>query len=193
MKALVIVDMIDEFVGGRLGTEKSRAIVENVAALANHAHREGWPIVFACDSHQPGDPEMALWGEHAIHDTPEAGLATELLVLLDDGVVENAVICRKTEYDAFAAGNARLGMPLAVYLGPAKGVSEVVIVGTCTHICVAQTAIGAFQAGFDVTVVADAVAGFENTDEVFWLRHIRDLTGAKVPFTSDLLATGVKS
>jgi nicotinamidase-related amidase len=186
MKALIVVDMLEEFVDGRLGSDKSRAIVPNVAALANHAQAEGWQVVFANDAHQPGDPEIALWGEHAIHDTPEAGLATELLVRLDEGVVEGAVICRKTEYDAFAAGNARLGMPLAVYLG-AKGITEVVIVGAATHICVAQTAIGAFQQGFDVTVVADAVAGFEDTDEAFWLNHIRTLTGAKVPFAADIL------
>lgn len=180
MRGVVVVDMISEFVDGRLGSDKARAIVPKVAEIVNRAHAAGIPVAFVNDGHQEGDPESEVWGPHALVGSDESGLSSDLLVLLDEGVIEAAANIRKTEYDAF--GTYSGGEQWA----RSKSLSEVVIVGTCTHICIAQTAIGAMQRGFKPIVVADAVAGFPDTDEAFWLRHIRTVTGADVPFLADL-------
>jgi nicotinamidase-related amidase len=178
-KALIVVDMLEEFVDGRLGGEKARAIVPNVAELANRFVADGETVVFACDAHYPDDPEIALWGEHAM---AKGGvkLSRHLEDALSDDAHRRLRVMTKRTYDAF---DYRMKMWL-----DQRNVTDVYIVGVCTHICVAQCAIGAFQMGYGVTVVADAVAGFDDTDEAFWLRHIAALTGARTPFTHDILA-----
>ena len=163
-RALLVVDMLADFVEGALGSERSRAIVPAVAALVRRFAENGETVVFACDAHEQSDPEIALWGAHALKLSDGASVSPALLALT--GPQPGAIFHAKRGYDAFAGGN------LAIRLRH-WGIDEAVIVGTCTHICVAQSAIGAFQAGLAVSVVSDAVAGFPDTDEAFWLDHIR--------------------
>jgi nicotinamidase-related amidase len=35
-------------------------------------------VVFSNDAHEPGDPELAVWGEHAMVGTPGAQVIREL-------------------------------------------------------------------------------------------------------------------
>jgi len=72
MKALIIVDMLDDFVDGKLANPRAQAIVEPLARLLAHAREEGWVVVFSNDAHDPEDPEMAIWGEHAMEGDPGA-------------------------------------------------------------------------------------------------------------------------
>ena len=61
MKALIIVDMLDDFVDGKLANPRAQAIVEPLARLLDHARQDGWAIVFSNDAHHPDDPEIAIW------------------------------------------------------------------------------------------------------------------------------------
>lgn len=201
-RALVVVDMVDEFVHGRLGSEKSRAIVPACQRVLEHARSEGWPVAFTRDFHLDGDPELALWGEHSMGGTPGAQLIPEL-----DANERRASerIFSKRAYSAFH--NPQLepwlwkhvadlekrpwqekGRQGVAYDRPANGhPTELVLVGTATHICVAQTAIEAFQLGFKIAVVSDATCGFMDTDDRAWLAHIAQLTGAWLPDSDALV------
>ena len=73
MKALVIVDMLDDFVTGALANPHAERIVEPLAHLLEHARRdEDWVVVFSNDAHDPSDPELRVWGEHALAGSPGA-------------------------------------------------------------------------------------------------------------------------
>ena len=58
MKALVIVDMLKDFVDGTLANPRAQAIVPPLQRLLAHARAAGWVVVFSNDAHEPGDPEL---------------------------------------------------------------------------------------------------------------------------------------
>ena len=72
MKALVIIDMLNDFVDGALANPRAQAIVPALGRLLAHARGAGWVVVYSNDAHEAGDPELAVWGEHAMAGTPGA-------------------------------------------------------------------------------------------------------------------------
>ena len=62
MRALIIVDMLNDFVDGKLANPKAQAIVEPLQRLLAHAREQGWVVVFSNDAHHPDDPELRVWG-----------------------------------------------------------------------------------------------------------------------------------
>ena len=147
MKALIIVDMLDDFVDGKLANPRAQAIVEPLARLLAHAREDGWVVVFSNDAHKPEDPEMAIWGEHAMEGDPGAQVISALAPR------EGEIISPKRHYGAF--DDTGLTEQLK-----ALGVDEVVITGQHTHICVRHSSYGALRNGFAITVPRDAVCAF---------------------------------
>ena len=72
MKALIIVDMLIDFVDGKLANPRAGRIIGPLQQLLDHARQSGWAIVFANDAHRPDDPELKVWGEHAMEGDPGA-------------------------------------------------------------------------------------------------------------------------
>jgi nicotinamidase-related amidase len=97
VKALIIVDMLDDFVTGKLANPRAQAIVPPLVRLLAHARAEGWAIVFSNDAHQPGDPELKIWGEHAMAGDPGA----EVLAALEPHPGEREFVSPKRAYGAF--------------------------------------------------------------------------------------------
>src|SRR5712691_11859921 len=77
-EGVVIIDMLDDFVDGALANGRARAIVPSLKRILEHARREGWVVVFSNDAHQPGDPELNVWGEHAMAGSSGAQVISEL-------------------------------------------------------------------------------------------------------------------
>ena len=97
MKALIIIDMLDDFVDGALANPKAQAIVPNLQRFLAHAREAGWIVVFSNDAHQPGDPEMAVWGPHAMAGAPGA----EVIKALAPREGPREIISPKRFYGAF--------------------------------------------------------------------------------------------
>ena len=152
MKALIIVDMLDDFVDGKLANPRAQAIVEPLARLLDHAREDGWVVVFSNDAHDPSDPEMKIWGEHAMAGDPGAQVIPEL------AAQEGEIISEKHHYGAFD------GTGLDEQLR-ALEVDEVVLTGQHTHICVRHSAYGALIRDYEFTIRRFAVCGFEGVDE----------------------------
>ena len=179
MKALVIVDMLKDFVDGALANPRAQAIVPPLQRLLAHARDEGWVVVFSNDAHRPDDPELKVWGEHAMEGSPGAEVIDDLQPR------EGEIVSPKRHYGAFDETG------LAEQLTE-RGVTEVVIAGQHTHICVRHSSYGALRNGFDVTVPSDAVCAFEGVDEGEALEYLKmayhanatsvhELTGARIP------------
>ena len=175
MRALVIVDMLEDFVHGALANPRAAAVLQPLQELLDHARREDWVRVFANDAHEAGDRELALWGDHAMAGTAGA----EVVAGLAPEPGRNELVVPKRHYGAFD------GTDLAERLR-SRGVGEVVLAGQHTHICVRHTAYGAFERGYRITVPRDAVCAFEGVDEEEALSYLRTVYGARVTTVAEL-------
>ena len=175
MKALVIIDMLDDFVGGALANPRARAIVPSLKRILEHARREGWVVVFSNDAHQPGDPELKVWGEHAMAGSSGAQVISEL----QPQPGERELISPKRAYGAFD------GTGLDEKLRE-LGVDEVVLAGQHTHICVRHSSYGALIRGYEITIPGDAVCAFEGVDENDALDYLRNTYAARITSVDEL-------
>jgi nicotinamidase-related amidase len=179
VKALIIIDMLNDFVDGALANPRAQAIVPSLQRLLEHARRKGWVVVFSNDAHQPGDREIAVWGEHAMAGTPGAQVVEPLKPERSRG----DLIVPKRLYGAFDGTD--LGRALH-----ARGVDEVVLAGQHTHICVRHAAYGAFERGYAITVPRDAVCTFEGVDEDQALDYLKTVYGARITTVDELVSEG---
>jgi len=174
VRALIIVDMLNDFVDGKLANPKAAAIVEPLQRLLRRARTEGWVVVFSNDAHEPDDPELRVWGEHAMAGTPAAEVIPQLEPLPGE------IISPKRVYGAFDFTGLDEQLK-------ERGVDEVVVTGQHTHICVRHTSYGALIRGYAVTVPRDAVCGFEGVDEEDALAYLETAYAARIT-TVDALA-----
>jgi nicotinamidase-related amidase len=175
MRALIIVDMLNDFVDGKLANPKARAIIGPLQRLLALAREQGWVVVFSNDAHEPDDPELRVWGEHAMAGTPEAEVIPEL------APVEGEIVSPKRAYSAFDFTG--LDEQLRE-----RGVDEVVIAGQHTHICVRHSSYGALIRGYEITIPRDAVCAFEGVDEDDALAYLELAYGAAITTTAELAA-----
>jgi nicotinamidase-related amidase len=181
MKALVIVDMLDDFVTGALANPDAQRIVEPLSRLLEHARGDDdWVVVFSNDAHDPSDPEMRVWGEHALAGTPGAQVIAEL----EPRPGRTEIISPKRHYGAFD------GTGLDEQL-KALGVDEVVVAGQHTHICVRHSSYGALVRGYRVTVARDAVCTFAGVDQDEALEYLVMAYGAEVTDVATLTGSPV--
>jgi nicotinamidase-related amidase len=174
MRALIIVDMLNDFVHGKLANPKAQAIIEPLQRLLACAREEGWVVVFSNDAHHPDDPELRIWGPHAMEGTPEAEVIPELASRADE------IVSPKRVYGAFD------GTGLDEQLKE-RGVDEVVITGQHTHICVRHSSYGAQRSGYRIVVPRDAVCGFEGVDEDDALAYLEMAYGAEITTVDELV------
>jgi nicotinamidase-related amidase len=180
--ALVIVDMLRDFVDGRLANPAASPTIERIATLAEAARgRDDWIVVYGNDAHHPGDLELRVFGEHAMVGTPGAEVVPELAPAGGDVVVP------KRYYSAFTQTD--LEATCLVH-----GVGRVVIVGQHTDCCVRHTSYDAFQRGLEVVVPADATAVFQplsaepvEARQQRALDYLRTFYGARVARSDELL------
>jgi nicotinamidase-related amidase len=174
MRALIIVDMLNDFVDGKLANPRAQGIIEPLQRLLGHARSQGWVVVYSNDAHEPGDPELRVWGEHAMAGTPEADVIPQLEPQAGD------ILSAKRVYGAFDFTG--LDEQLAE-----RGVDEVVVTGQHTHICVRHTSYGALIRGYAVTVPRDAVCAFEGVHEDEALAYLEGTYGARITTVDELV------
>ncbi len=149
--AILVVDMLNDFVTGALKCDRGLAVVPNIAKLLQGARKAGVPVIFCNDAHVKGiDRELKLWGEHAIAGTKGAEVIPEL------GVCERDYIVPKRRYSGFFHTDLDL-------LLKELGVDTVILTGLHTHMCVRHTAADAFCLGYNVVVAADGTDAFTET------------------------------
>jgi nicotinamidase-related amidase len=176
MRALIIVDMLNDFVDGKLANPKAQAIVEPLRRLLAHAREDGWVVVFSNDAHHSDDPELKVWGEHAMAGTPGADVIPQLVPR------EGEIVSPKRDYGAFD------GTGLDEQLKE-RGVDEVVIAGQHTHICVRHSSYGALRRGYDISIPRDAVCAFDGVDEDEALAYLEMAYAAKITSVDELVGT----
>lgn len=173
--AVVVIDMLNDFVTGKLACERAERIVPHLGRLLGAARDHGVPVVYSGDAHLPSDPEIELWGEHAMAGTEGAEVIPELAPEAGDHVLP------KRTYSAFH----ETGLDLLLRT---LGVEAVVVAGLHTNICDRHTAADAFFRGYRVIVPTDAVEAFTEEEHRSGLEYLEKVYGAELVEADELIA-----
>ncbi len=174
--AVIVADMLVDFVTGALAHPPSQEMVPDLVRLLDGARERGWLVCFVNDAHLPGDVEERLWGAHAMAGTPGAAVIPELAPQPGDATFA------KRYYSGFHETG------LDMYLRQ-HGVETVVITGQHTHICVQHTAGDAFVSGYQVVVASDCVTAFTPEDNAAGVAYMERMYGATTMTVDDILGT----
>lgn len=166
--ALLVIDMIREFVTGRLGGAHARAVVPCIGRLVDAARRGGSPVVYVTDAHLEGvDHEFDVWGSHAVAGSPEAEMVPEL------EPEKGEYRLYKRRYSAFyATGLDALLRELDV--------DTVVLTGVLTNICIQHTAADAFFRKYKVVVPTDCVNALTPEEQESSLAFMERMYGVEL-------------
>ena len=154
--ALVLIDLANDFVypggviadaGGLEYQARAQGILPTLRRLLDAARRANIGVVYATDAHQPGDSELLKWPPHAMKGTPQAEIVPAVAPEPGDLVVE------KRTYSPFVSSEIDA-------LLQARGVRRLYITGLHTDCCARHTSGDAFQRGYDLVWVTDALQAF---------------------------------
>lgn len=175
--AVLVVDMLNDFVTGALKCDRGLKIVPKTAELLNGCREKGIPVIFCNDAHIKGiDHELKLWGDHAIAGTEGAEVIPELQLCEKDYVVP------KRRYSGFFHTDLDL-------LLKELGVDTVIMTGLHTHMCVRHTSADAYQLGYSVVVAKDATDSFTQEDYDYGIKYLKEVYGAEITDVNTLLKT----
>ncbi|MEO9319883.1 MAG: cysteine hydrolase [Nitrososphaera sp.] len=177
--AVLILDMLNDFVYGKLKCERAARIIPNIKTLRGVARKNNVPVFYCNDEHLPIDSyEMKLWGKHAMKGTKGAMVIDSLKPHKSDYVIP------KRTYSAFDGTGLDKALQ-GVYDG--KGANTVIITGLHTNICDRHTAYDAFVRNLDIVVPEDAVEAFTEGDHVSGLDYLKRVYGAKIRTVSEIV------
>jgi nicotinamidase-related amidase len=177
--AILVIDMLNDFVKGKLKCERASRIIPNIQVLLDNARRKDIPVFYCIDEHLPLDTyEMNLWGPHAMKGTEGQRIIDELRPSDRDYVIP------KRTYSAFDGTELDRALK-AVYDG--KGANTIIITGLDTNICARHTSYDAFTRGLRIIVVEDGVDAFTEEEHMSGLEYMKRVYGAEVKRTSDVV------
>jgi len=173
--AVVVIDMINDFVMGVFKNERAAKIIPNVKRLLKFARKQGVPIVYATDAHLPNlDPEFEVWGPHATKGSWGAEIIDELKPEKGDYRV------LKRKYSAFQ------GTDLDMLLRELK-IDTLILTGVITDICIQHTAADAFFRGYKVIVPQDCVEAADAPTQNAAIKFLRKAYGAEITTVNELM------
>ena len=167
--AVIVVDMLRGFLeeGYPLYIgEKHRRIIPNIQRLIEKESRAGSKIFFICDNHALDDLEFKMFPPHCIEGTVETEVIPELAGYPGE-------IIPKRRYSGFF--DTELEEKLR-QLNPDK----LIVCGVATNICVMHTVADARNRDYEVEVLSDCVASFDEEAHRFALEHIEKVLGVKL-------------
>ena len=168
-KALLVIDMLNDFVlpGAPLEVPETRKVVKNIQREIKKAREEKVPVIYLCDSHRKGDPELKVYPPHALKGSKGSKVIEELKPQAEDVVIE------KHTFSGF------FNTDLDYVLAKLK-VKELLVTGCVTNICVAATVADAFYRGYKTKVIKDCVAGLDTESHNFGLKQMASVFGAEI-------------
>lgn len=154
--AVVVIDMANDFVyrggviadaGGPDYQKRAQQIIAPLARLLAAARRAGITIIYATDAHTAGDSELRKWPPHAMAGTRNAEIVPGLKPEPSD------VVLGKQTYSPFL--NSAFERVLHE-----RGLTRLYVTGLHTDCCARHTSGDAFQRGYDLVWVTDALQAF---------------------------------
>ena len=171
---ILVVDDIDGFLKeGILADKKNMVVVPETRKLLRRKISEGWEVIFLCDSHKEGDPELQIFEDHCMAGTKEAKVVDELFEFVTP---ENYI--PKPGHDGFYGTNLE-------EIIKQKNPEKIVVVGVCTDVCVLYTIIGLRNIKLpnpdcQVIVPKDCVRAFDVANTDVWFAHMKNVLDVQV-------------
>jgi nicotinamidase/pyrazinamidase len=154
--------------GGRLYVTGGESIIPNLRLLTAWAGEHHVPVISSACAHQPGDPELQIYGQHCMAGTAGQQKVPETL-LPNRCVVPNRpvevphlkefqqIIIEKQAFDFATNPNSeQILRQFEISL-------EIALYGVVTELCVAATARSLLAFGYRISLVRDAVAELDAT------------------------------
>jgi nicotinamidase-related amidase len=176
--AILVNDMLNDFIHGALRSDRASKIISSIRDLVYVARKEGIPIFYCNDEHVEDDPELEIWGPHAMKGTEGSKVISELEPDQHDYIVP------KRFYGSFDSTNLDTLLKES-YEG--RGVTTLIITGIHTHICIKHTSYGAFIRGYNIIIPEDAVNAFTREHHESGLSYIKNNYGAQIKRTSEIV------
>jgi len=178
-KALIIIDLLNDFVTGDLKSDRAERVVPKLKKLIEATRKRNIPVIYSNDAHYPQDVEVvAKWGKHAIKGTKGAEVIPELKPTAKDYIVE------KRTYSGFYETGLD-SLLRSLYRG--EGVKTVILGGLHTNICVRHTAADAFFRGYKIIIAKDGVEAFTQEDHEQGLKYLKDVYNAKIMAVDEII------
>ncbi len=159
--ALLIIDMQRYFLdpASHAGVPSAAAVRAGVLSIKSVFEANGRPVIATrhLDGADPSSPMMRWWSNRVEARDPMSAL--------DEEIAARAHVVEKTAYDAFYESTLEETLR-------AQNVSQLVITGVLTHLCVETTARAAFIRGFDVFIPVNATATYNRELHVGSLRGL---------------------
>ncbi|HHV45714.1 MAG TPA: cysteine hydrolase [Tissierellia bacterium] len=170
MKALIVVDMLNDFIlkdGALYSGKRAEEIVDFINDKIAEFREKGYPVIFLCDNHEIDDKEFDMFPPHCIAGEYGSRIVDSIDVKDGDKII------KKRRYSGF------FGTDLDIYLREKK-IEEIYLVGVCTNICVLYTAADARNLGYSVCIYEEGVASFDEEAHKFALKEAKNTLGCKI-------------
>jgi nicotinamidase-related amidase len=170
-RVIIVVDMINDFVTGKLGSDGARKIVANIVLLLKKAKEREIPVIYLRDAHSSDDKELGVWGEHAMKGTQGSEIIPQLQPEKNDIVID------KKWYSAFV--DTQLHDILKQ-----MGIDTIIFTGVSTDICVQNNVASAYFLEYKTIVLRDCTASLDEVSYEFSLKYMKNIFGTEIT-TSD--------
>lgn len=160
--AVLVVDMLNEFLaeGGQMVLLEGRRTIEPIRQLIEAARRAGIRVIWVCDEHPTTeDAEFLKRVPHCLRGTWGAQIVDELKP------AENEIRITKRRYSGFFQTD--LDLRLRDW-----GITQLIVTGVVTNICVRSTTHDAFFLGYQVLIPEECVAATSEREQASSLYDI---------------------
>ena len=174
--ALIIIDMLNDFVeeNGALVVPAAKALVPTQLQILNQARQKSMTVIYLADNHMPDDEEFKVWPKHSVAGTRGAQVVDELAPIKGEKVIP------KRRYSGF------FGTDLDLTLREA-GITNIILMGVLTDICIMYTSADASARGYNVYVVADGTGSTVRENHQFALQHMKEIHNTAVVTANQVL------
>jgi len=162
--ALLVTDMqVDFCPGGSLAVAQGDAIIPVINHYIELFQQKGLPVYATRDWHPAETSHFSQfggkWPPHCVQGTPGAEFHPALQLPEDVIIVSKGTDPHRDDYSPFQVIVAD-GHTFADHL-KAAGTTHLYFCGIATDFCIKWAALDALRAGFEVTVLRDAVKGID--------------------------------
>jgi len=172
-RALLVIDMLNDFFYGKLKCERCQKIIPDIKKLIDFSRDKKIPVIYICDSHTPTDLEFRMWPEHAVEGTEGA----EVIPELKPG--KNDFIIKKRKYSAFfQTGLDSLLREMEI--------RELILSGILTDICIQHTAADAFYRGYKTVIPKECTEALSDEDRENSFGVMQNLYNTRIISLRDL-------
>lgn len=177
--AVLVIDVINDFVTGVLGSERAASIIPGLSRLLNYVRGSDVPLIFVSDSHTPEvDSQFELWPKHAEEGSYGAEIVEDVKPEKEDFQIF------KRRYSGFYDTN------LDTLLKELR-VDSLILTGLVTNICIQHTAADAFFHGYRLIILKDCVEAPSEKAQNESLKYMENMYGAKIVTSKEMMEKGL--